>query len=85
LLPSAARYSGPYPGAPARAAAPPPSIDDWLRTHSNITKAVVWDFGKGWQRLDARLAELGGPQKVRELQAESARNYDQASIATTVR
>jgi hypothetical protein len=33
--------------APARAAAPPPSIDDWLRTHPNIAKAVVWDFGKG--------------------------------------
>jgi hypothetical protein len=41
--------SGLYPGAPARAAAPPPSIDDWLRTHSNIAKAVVWDFGKGGQ------------------------------------
>jgi hypothetical protein len=39
--------SGPSFLAPAGAAAPPPSIDDWLRAHSNIARAVVWDFGKG--------------------------------------
>jgi hypothetical protein len=39
--------SGPGFLAPARAATPPPSVDDWLRTHSNVAKAVVWDFGKG--------------------------------------
>jgi hypothetical protein len=39
--------SGPRFVAPARAAAPPPSIDDWLRMHSSVAKAVVWDFGKG--------------------------------------
>jgi hypothetical protein len=39
--------AGPRFVAPARAAAPPSSIDDWLRMHSSIAKAVVWDFGKG--------------------------------------
>jgi hypothetical protein len=38
-----------------------------------------------WDRLDARVTELGGAQKVHQLYVESARNYDQGSIATTVR
>src|SRR5882757_6888783 len=35
--------------APACAANPPPSIDDWLRLYPNVAKAIVWDFGKGGQ------------------------------------
>jgi hypothetical protein len=36
-----------------------------------------------WPRLDARLGELGGPQKVRALYAEAEQTYDRQSIAAT--
>jgi hypothetical protein len=34
-----------------------------------------------WQRLDARLAELGGPEKVLALYTEAQQAYDRASLA----
>jgi hypothetical protein len=41
------------------------------------------DAAKLWQRLDARLGELGGPQKVIALYAEAEQAYDRQTIATT--
>jgi hypothetical protein len=41
------------------------------------------DATKLWQRLDARLGELGGPQKVMALYAEAQQANDRQSIATT--
>jgi hypothetical protein len=49
---------------------------------SRYTMAEL-DAAKLWQRLDARLGELGGPQKVIALYAAAEQAYDRQSIATT--
>jgi hypothetical protein len=38
-----------------------------------------------WERLDKRIAELGGPDKVRALYAEAVERTNRASIATSVK
>lgn len=48
-------------------AAPAPSLDLWLSQHPNVA--------------DARVAELGGPGKVRALYQDGVREHERGSIA----